>query len=873
MTSREWKRSTTRRSNKTAPKKSASKVDALPGLHPALDAWFEAHYPSLSDIQRKALPHTLAGENTLILAPTGSGKTFAAFLSVLSRLALLASAGELPNSLCAIYISPLKALDNDIHKNLTPALEAVNVALPPLQQIRMEVRTGDTAFAERNRQRRSRPHLIMTTPETLSSMLSQAAWRETGFDPHTVVVDEIHSFAEGKRGSLLALALERLEHRVGRPVQRIGVSATAWPIEAIQHLLCGARPCAVARTDVKKSHRLEIVAPETGAWLPPAGHNPFRIAPTVANLVQQAQCSLIFLTTRSGVERLGLALKILLPELDERIAVHHGSVDRETRLRIEEGLKTGEWRAVIASSSLEMGVDFSAVDQVLLIGTPRGVSRALQRLGRSGHRIDGVAQGALVPMSLPDLVESVALREAAREGRLDALRIPGAPLDVLAQVLLGMSIEQEWDADEAYELVRRSGPYAALPRSDFDDVLQYLSGAGKVLGPYGKYGKIELHDGKFRVANTKTARNYYMNVGVISSDYEMKIISVRNRHLGAVEESFIAGLQPNEAFIMAGKPVRVARVHGNIAVVEAAKGEQVKTPRWMGNKMPMTTQLAQEELKLRRELRAAWDAGGSAACAAHLHKRYGVDQNVCSRIGGFIAHHCRAMPVPTDSPVLAERIVNGRNMLLLVHVVAGRAVNRSLAWVAGARLTKGGSVVANFDDHSFLLSMDSRVKVDEQTLREAFNPARWMEDLRSTLSTTETLGTSFRHIAEIGQLLPRRTFKGDVSARASTWNASLLYKTLLEHEPDHPLVREAVREVMEDQCDSPSAFVETARIYETPITIYDLPRPSAFGLPLFAAFSREVLVAPDPERALDDLVAALYGEWMPDADERYTRVR
>jgi ATP-dependent helicase Lhr and Lhr-like helicase len=264
-------------------------------------------------------------------------------------------------------------------------------------------------------------------------------------------------------------------------------------------------------------------------------------------------------------------------------------------------------------------------------------------------------------------------------------------------------------------------------------------------------------------------------------------------------------------------------------------------------------------------LREAWEEGGAEACASHLRKEYGASSNVAGRIGGFIAHHCRAMPVPTNSPVLAERIVNGRNMLLLVHVVAGRAVNRSLAWVAGARLAKGNAVVANFDDHSFLLSMDSRVPIDSDILREAFSPKRWMEDLRKAIATTETLGTSFRHIAEIGQLLPRRTLKGDISARAATWSASLLYKTLLEHEPDHPLVREAVREVMEDQCDAPRAFEETRRIFETLIQIYDLPRPSAFGLPLFAAFSREVLVAPDPDRALDDLVAALYGEWMPNA--------
>jgi len=869
MISRESKPSTKRPSSKAGREKHASSAPSAPdlveSLHPAVAGWFRSQFPAPSDIQQKALPHTLVGENTLILAPTGSGKTLAAFLSVLSKLAVRASSANLPNAVCAIYVSPLKALDNDIFRNLSPALEGVNAQLPESQQIVMEVRTGDTALADRARQKRKRPHLLLTTPESLSSILSQGTWRERGFDPDTVVVDEIHSFAENKRGSLLALCLERLEHRVKRPVQRIGVSATAWPVEAIQKLLCGARPCAVAAADIRKSHRLEIVPPEPGSSLPPAGYNSFRIAPTVAALVEKANCSLIFLTTRSGVERLGLALNILLPDIEDRLAVHHGSVDRKGREEIEDGLKTGWWRAVVASSSLEMGVDFSSVDQVVLVGTPRGVSRALQRLGRSGHRVDGIAAGALVPLSLPDLVECVALREAAKEGRLDGLRIPGVPLDVLAQVLLGMSIEGEWSADEAFRVVTGAGPFQDLTRSDFDDVLLYLSGAGKVLGSYGTYGKIILQDGKFKVANTKTARDYYMNAGVISTDFEMKVISNRNRQLGAVEEAFISSLQPNEAFIMGGKAVRVARVHGNIAVVEAAKGEQVKTPRWMGNKMPLTTRMAQEELRLRRGLREAFERSGTEGCAQFVESTYGVDENVSSRIAAFIQRHSNALPVPTDSPVLVERIVNGRNMLLLVHVVAGRAVNRSLAWVTGSRLSKGESVVANFDDHSFLLSLDSRINTDPEALRAVFNPVRFADDLRHTLSTTETLGTSFRHIAEIGQLLPRRTTRGNVTAKAATWNASLLYTTLREHEPDHPLLKEAVREVMEDQCDVYRALEEAARIYETPIEVYDLPRPSPFGLPLFAAFNREVLLSADPDRALDDLVAAIYDKWAGDS--------
>lgn len=858
MTSPASKSSTKPRSDKSR--------GILAQLHPALTEWFGNNYPALSDVQIAALPHTLAGESTLILAPTGSGKTLASFLSVLSRLAAKAAADKLPNAVSAIYLSPLKALDNDIHRNLSPALDWLNARLPARQQIRMEVRTGDTATTQRSRQTRSRPHLLLTTPETLSSTLSQKSWRESGFDPETVVVDEIHSFAENKRGSLLALALERLEHQAGRPLQRIGVSATASPVSEIQRLLCGTRPCVVAQSAFQRVHRLEIIAPEPGTWLPPAGYNPYRIAPTVAEVVKQAQCSLIFLTTRSAVERLGLALKFLLPELEDRIAVHHGSVDRETRRTIEDGLKTGYWRAVIASSSLELGVDFASVDQVLLIGTPRGVSRALQRLGRSGHQVNGIAQGVLIPLSLPDLIENVALREASREGRLDALRIPEAPLDVLAQVLLGMSIEREWTLDEAFTLVTRAGPFSNLARTDFEAVVNYLAGRGKVLGAYTTYGKIVLSGESFHVADAKTARSYYLNAGVISSDYEMKIVSQRYRQIGAVEEAFIASLQPGEAFVIGGRAVRVKHIQGNTAVVEPAKGEQIKTPRWMGNKMPLTAQLAQEELKLRRSLRSAWQDGGIAACESLLRNVHSVDENVASRIAGFLSRHTIAMPIPTDSPTLAERVVSGRSMLILVHVVAGRAVNRSLAWVAGARVAQGHSVVANFDDHSFLLSLDARLKLDARSLHEAFNPAHFLEDLHAALSSTETLGTSFRRIAEIGQLLPRRTLRGNVSARTATWNGSLLYKTLLEHEPDHPLVREAIREVLQDQCDAPRALEVAAQIHAAPFELYDLPRPSPFALPLFAGFNREVLVAPDPERALDDLVAAIYGEWDVAAD-------
>lgn len=833
-------------------------------LHPPLRAWFDARFAGFTDIQRKALPHTAAGRSTLILAPTGSGKTLAAFLSVLSELARQAESGELPNAICAVYVSPLRSLDRDIHRNLEGPLAAVNTALPPESQVRMEVRTGDTGSAERSRQQRRRPHLLLTTPESFAALLSQRAYAE-GFAPFCVVIDEIHSFAEGKRGTLLALTLERLETRAPAKLQRIGLSATAWPVEEVTRLLCGARACEVVASDNRKTHRLDLAVPPPDLPLPAAGYNTYRVASTVSALVEKARCTICFVATRSGSERLGLALRILLPDLEEQIAVHHSSVELKERLAIEEALSAGTLRAVVASTSLELGVDFQAVDQVLLVGTPRGVSRALQRLGRSGHRVEGVATGALVPLSLPDLVQGIALRRAAAAGRLDALRVPRLALDVLAQALLAMSIERPWAIEDAWRVVRCAGPYTDLDRADFDAIMTYLAGGGRVLGPYGTYGKIIVEDGTFRVASRAVARDYYMNLGTISDDYQIKIVTRGNRRLGEVEEGFLAVLQQGDAFVIGGRAVVLERMQHDTAVVRPAEGERVHTPRWMGPKMPLTARLAAEELDLRCELRTAWENGGAREARRLLERRWNADPEATRRVIEFVERQYRAAPIPVNNPVQVERVREGRSLLILFHVVAGRAVNRSMAWVVAHRLGIAGSVVANHDDHSFLLSVGWRDAPDADRLRAAFHPDGWREALYEMLHHTDTLGRKFRPVAEIGQLLQRRTFRGPKPVRHSSWNASLLYKTLMEHEPDHPLIRETVREVMEDMMDVERAHAEARRIYEAEWEVFDLPRPSPFALPLFAAFSRETLVQQDPDRALDELVARLYSEW--DEDE------
>ncbi len=831
-------------------------------LYPPLAAWFASRFDDFSEVQKLALPHTLKAENTLILAPTGSGKTLAAFMSVVSSLGKLGAESKLENATYAIYVSPLRSLNRDIERNLRAPLEAVNASLPARQQIRQEMRTGDTSLSDRQKMGRLKPHLLLTTPESLSSLLSQTQWRE-GFMPLCVIVDEIHSFCESKRGSLLAIALERLEARAKQPMQRIGLSATAFPVEAVVNLLAGDRPCVVAQALTQRVHRLDIAPVPDDTYLPAAGFNPYRVAHVVAELVQQAQCSLVFTQTRSAAERLGLALKVLLPELDDGIEVHHASLDREKRLWVEDQLAVGNLRAVVCSSSLEMGVDFSGVDQVLLLGAPRGVSRALQRLGRGGHSIGGHAVGALVPLSLPDLLECIAIQAAVKAGRLDHLRTPQAPLDVLAQALLGMAVEREHTVEEAFDLIRRAGPYQKLLREDFDAVLGYLSGGGAVLGQNTEYGKLIVTDGTFKVASRKVARKYYQNIGTISDDYAVRVVNRNQHRLGDVEESFLAGLQPGEAFVIGGKSVVVKRFHANVAIVEPARGERVRTPRWMGGKMSLTARLAEEEIVLRRSLRKAYEEGGSKACSDVLKSQWGVTNEIATRVAAYIERQYHAAPLPVDTPVLVERVPSDRSLIYIVHLVAGRGVNRSMIWTLSHRLSEEfGSMAGNFDDHSFLLSFGAKRAPDSDRLRAAFAPQNFQRDLEAALDKTELLGSKFRPICETGQLMARRNSSvPGAQKRASSWSGRLLFETFRRYEPNHPLLREAIREVLEDDLDAAAASLAAARIHSDPWEIADLDRPSPFAIPLFSAFNRETLVAQDPDKALDEIVASMYDQW------------
>jgi ATP-dependent Lhr-like helicase len=817
---------------------------------PALIRWFQSNFDAPTQTQQLAWRRTFHGGNVLILAPTGSGKTLSAFFSVLAQLGARAQRDKLPNACLAVYVSPLRALGRDIFRNLEQPLQALNDELPPANRIRMEIRTGDTSPSDRARMSRRRPHLLLTTPESLSSLLSQQPWL-SGFEPETVIVDEIHSFAENKRGSLLSLTLERLQSRAPHTLQRIGLSATAQPADAVAQLLCGRRPCSIVSDSIRRMHRLEILAP---SQLPPAGYDPARVVHTVIDALLQAQSTLAFTATRSAAERLGLSLSLLLPGDEDRIGVHHSSIERDAREALEQRLAAGQMRAVVCSTSLELGVDYANADQVILIGTPRGVSRALQRLGRSGHRIGGVAFGRIIPLSLPDLLEALAMRQAVLAGYIEDLLIPQAPLDVLAQVLLGLAVERPQNIEQVWELVRNAGPYLHLSRQDFDETLTYLAGGGRVLA---RFGKILIEDGHFRVASPKLAREYFQAIGTISEDFRVRVVTKNHRRLGEVEEGFLSSLRPGEAFSIAGKAVELDSLHGAIAIVKPSNSDRVATPRWMGGKMPLSSRMAEEELRLRRHLRSAWSAGGRPHVEAVLREAYQATPHQAELAGEFIERQCLAAPIPIDSPVQLEFLSRPGRRALIVHCLAGHAVNQSLAWVAAHRLAHGETVVSNSDDHGHLLVLSPKTDVSEPALRRAYDPANFTADLETVLKSTDTLGRRFRAVAETGQLVKRR----GSSKRVQAWNGALIYQTLLTYEPGHLLVKETVREVLGDMLDAPNALRHAEKIFSSPWEIFEHPRPSPFALPLFAAFNREVLLAQDPHAAFDDFAASVYSQW------------
>ncbi|MGO4468971.1 DEAD/DEAH box helicase, partial [Pseudoduganella sp. RAF53_2] len=582
-----------------------------PGLpvadfHPAVARWFASTFAGATEAQRKAWPLIQAHRPTLIAAPTGSGKTLTAFLAAIDALVREAVVAPLPDETRVLYVSPPKALSNDIRVNLLAPLEGIVAELEamdlPPHGIRTAVRTGDTSQAERNAMRRKAPHILVSTPESLYVLLGSDSGRAMLSTVRTVIVDEIHAVAGSKRGSHLALSLERLDALCAKPPVRIGLSATQKPLSLVADFLSGTgRDCAIVDVGHVRARDLGLELPPVPLEAVMANEVWDRVYDKLAELTALHRTTLVFVNTRRMAERMARHLADRIGA--EHVAAHHGSLAKEYRLDAEQRLKRGDLRVLIATASLELGIDIGDVDLVCQIGSPRSIASFLQRVGRSGHHVGGMPKGRLFPTSRDDLIECAALLDCVRRDELDVLHIPPAPLDVLAQQIVAEVGNREWSEDELFALIRRAMPYANLERNRYEAVLRMLSeGYTSRQGVRGTYLHRDTVSGTLR-GRRGGKMTAVTSGGTIPDNADFTVIlEPSGQSVGTVHEDFAVESMAGDVFQLGNTSYRIQRIEAGKVRVEDAHGAAPNIPFWIGEAPGRSDELSLGVARLRSEI-------------------------------------------------------------------------------------------------------------------------------------------------------------------------------------------------------------------------------------------------------------------------------
>ncbi len=805
-----------------------------------------------------------SSESILLTSPTGSGKTLAAFLGVFDNLLRQLDLGRLSLGVHCLYISPLRALAYDIQKNLQAPIAGMGLE----KELTVHLRTGDTSTGERARFRRTPAHFLVTTPESLAVLLAQESHVAHLTHCRFVIVDELHSFAGNKRGVDLALSLERLEELVcrpnekARPLCRIGLSATAAPLELLARFLAGDdRSCRIAEAKREKESIVEVFSPIRRKPYPPAGHTGARLYAELAELIRSHQSVIVFTNVRSAAEQLGLRLKELLPDLAGRIETHHASLDRSVRMEVEDRLKNGELRAVVCSTSLELGIDIGAVDLVVMVATPKGVSRAIQRIGRSGHSLNKSSHGVLVATNINDLVEATATAQLVRQAVLDPIQVLEKPNDVLAQHIVGMAALSPITIDKAFAIVRRAYPFRALERDEFDHVLEYLTGGGESLQSQyiGLFGKIAVTDGVISLAHPRVTREFLVNIGTIVSEAFVSVLLGRRR-LGSVEEGFIKQLQVGDLFVLGGRVVRLIDTGVQEVHVERADGHLPTIPRWNAAKMPLTSGVANAVRNLRANLAGRLREGSDAEAVDWLVESYQISIANAEAIVEFFRTQLAISEVPAGRKLLIELHREGKHSHYFFHSLIGRSANdalsRIVAWRVRGRI--GGNALVTIDDYGFLLTLRRFQELPLSQWRSCFRRAEAEEDLHAALRGSELVKWQFRGVAQTGLMVPRNHPGRERKPRQLSWSSEVLFRVLEQHEPDHPLLEEAYRQAKHTFLDAKSAYAFLDEAPGLDWELRELPAVSPFSFPIYASRIKENMMLEDPTVAIERIYFEMY---------------
>ena len=835
-------------------------------LDPLVREWFFSRFKDFSPPQRFAIMEIHRQNNVLVSSPTGSGKTLAAFLAIINELVILARNNMLEDKIYCIYISPLRALSNDIERNLqVPLAEIYELAKKKgikLQRIRVAKRTGDTTASQKSSQLKKPPHILITTPESFTIALSSPKFSQLMAQARYVVVDEIHSIAENKRGSLLSLALERLEAKAQNSFVRIGLSATIHPLEEVAKFLVGfeeeglPRHCKIVDVSFEKRIDVEVLSPVEDLIYTPTEVMHEKLYQLLDKLIEKHTTTLIFTNTRSGTERVRHHLKTKFKDkYAELVEAHHGSLSREIRLDVERKLKEGKLKCVVSSTSLELGIDIGYIDLVVLIGSPKSVTRAIQRIGRSGHRLEDVAKGKIVVLDRDDLVEWVVMAKNIRERKLDKIHIPTNTLDVLCQQLVGMSIERGWKVEEAFSMIKRSYTFHNLSWEDYMAVLRYLNGEYVQLEERNVYAKLWFDEETMEFGRRgKMIRPiYYLNVGTIPEESYAKIYSAdKKSFIGMVEEEFMEKLTKGDRFVLGGKVYEFLYSRGNKGYVKLVEDAKPTVPSWFSEQLPLTYELAQDIGRFRFELRSLLESGADKPyIIRHLMEKYKVNRVTAEAIYNYFREQYDYLFVPTHAEVLVENYMDelGRQNIIF-HTLVGRRANEALSRAYAYALSryKRCNVRIMLNDNGFALILPRDVRVDPHLVVELVTSDNLEEMLRHALEGTEILKRRFRHVATRSFLILRRYGKREKSVARQQVNAEMLLKLIKRIDPNFPLLKETYREIMEDAMDIKNAklFLKDIEAGRKRFVIKDsVELPSPFALNLVVLGSTDAVLMED----------------------------
>ena len=783
---------------------------AVDGLA-AVEGWFAERGWTPASFQRGAWAAFREGRSGLIHASTGSGKTLAAWLGPVSR-ALDQTAQ--PAGLRVLWITPLRALATDTAGNLKEAAEALGL------NWRVETRTGDTAASVRARQRKKLPEALITTPESLSVLLSYRNAEDSFQHLDAIIVDEWHELLGNKRGVQLQLCLGWLRaRRPGLPVW--GLSATLGNLDEAMAVLLGegAEPGVSIAGDTHKPLTVRGLCPPSVDRFPWAGHLGLTQLDGVLAYLDQGQTALLFTNTRSQAELWYEAIiKARLDWLTE-LGLHHGSIDRTLRRRIEDGLRQGDFRCVVCTSSLDLGVDFSPVDRVVQVGSPKGVARLMQRAGRSGHQPGANSEILCVPSHAFELVEIAAARRAWEAGRVEARRPPRLSLDVLVQHLVTLAAGPGFRAEEALAEARSTHAFAELTEEMFGWCLLFITQGGPVLEHYPQFQRVVEQDGIYSVEDTGVARRHRLAIGTITSDAQILVRFMRGASLGTIEETFIARLNPGDVFLFSGRALELVKVRDLVAYVKMARTRRHSVPRWYGGRLPLSSELADTVLEILEEVQAG------------IYR----DEEV-SAVRPVLEVQRDQSALPGRSNLLIERCRSREGHHLFVYPFAGRLAHEGLAsllaWRLGQRLPATFSLSVN-DYGLELLTAAALPELEEADWRALLDPGSLLEDVLAALNASELSRRQFRDIARISGLVfqgyPGRS-KTDRQLQAST---GLLYDTLQRYDPQNRLLDQARREVLEDQLDIRRLRGVLQRAASQQLVMTHPKHFSPFGFPLW----------------------------------------